>query len=44
MLFPAKETYIPEAILADDVASQATETDVEDEKRSIQDEVNEVLA
>lgn len=43
-LFPARETYIPEAILPDDAEDASQTSDAEDDKKSIQAEVKEILA
>ncbi|KZT73187.1 NCS1 nucleoside transporter family [Daedalea quercina L-15889] len=42
VLFPAKETYIPEAILSDDLESDSGRTsDVEEDKKSAKEEIKE---
>lgn len=43
-LFPARETYIPEAILPDDAEDASQTSDAEDDKKSVQAEVKEILA
>ena len=42
VLFPAAETYMPEAILADEPESASSRpSDIEDDKKSIREEIKE---
>ena len=42
VLFPAKETYMPEAILSDDPESASSRpSDIEDDKKSIREVIKE---